>query len=75
MNPLQLHTSIYSAQAVERGVQAFSDYGTFEVTPDSAADYILVSITASPNIDEAELRGEFGNYVLAASIESTGAAE
>jgi hypothetical protein len=65
-----LHKDIYSDDAISRAVSTFSDYGVFDITPADKGGHIQVEITPSDDIDEAELVGEFANYVLVDSVES-----
>jgi hypothetical protein len=71
MTALQLHKDIYSDDAISRAVSTFADYGVFNITPEDKDGRIQVDITPNDDIDEAELIGEFANYVLVDSVEST----
>ncbi|HIA03536.1 MAG TPA: hypothetical protein EYN66_16790 [Myxococcales bacterium] len=67
---LDLHKHIYSQDAIARAIQTFSDFGTFNVVADEDAVHTHIEIIAGDNVDEHELLGEFGNFVLADSIET-----
>jgi hypothetical protein len=64
---LRLHKKIYSTKAVKESLEAYEEFGTYEVATDG--NYILVNITDPDKDFESVLPQEIANYVLAHEIE------
>lgn len=67
MTTLRLHKKIYQPAAVREAVDAFADFGTFDVATDG--DYVVVEIS-DPDPDFADvLHLELANFALASAVE------
>ena len=64
---LRLNKKIYSSAAVNECLEAYEDFGTYEVGKDG--DYILIKISDPDKDFEKVLPQEIANFVLAHEIE------
>ena len=64
---LRLNKKIYSTTGVKECLEAYDDFGTYEVATDG--NYILITITDPDKDFETVLPQEIANYVLAHEIE------
>ena len=67
MTQLRFHHDVYSTVALDEAIEVFKDHG--ELTRSEKLPYYEVEVSAPEGTDEAELAGEFGNYVLALTVE------
>lgn len=67
MAVLRFHYDVYSKNAIEAAIEAFGEVASSELK--DAAPYFEVELSPKEDADEAELIGEFGNYVLASTID------
>lgn len=63
---LAFDREIYPRAAVEQGIAAFSRAGALEIV--DSGEYHVVRVSPAPGVSADALRGELGNYVLAAAI-------
>jgi len=64
---LRLHRRIYRAGAVKEALEAFEDFGTFELDRDG--DYLVVSIRDPDPDFAAVLPHEIANFALAGTVD------
>jgi hypothetical protein len=66
MRTLRLHQQLYTQTAIDRAQDVYREHMTVSCVREPP--YALVTIEAADPELEARLAGEFGNYVLGASI-------
>ncbi len=67
MRELRFRKDLYDVAALDATMQVFASHAAIERTEE--ADVMVVRIAAQQDFDEDELAGEFGNYVLGATID------
>jgi len=63
---IRFHKKIYPRSAIDAATEAFAGTGRFTTRADG--DHLVVEIEPEAPGDEAEVRGEFSNYVLGETI-------
>ena len=69
MSALRFHRSLYSPSALDRAIELFAEHAEFERRDQDP--YIEVDIRPKDAGSAELLAGEFGNYVLALSVEES----
>lgn len=64
---IQLHRSMYMAQAIRDAIRVFEDFANFAMVSDEA-HYTVTIQDMDPEVD-GDLVGEFCNFALAHTIE------
>jgi len=63
---LRFAKSLYQPLAVRQAVETYADFAT--ITTEEGDTHTVVSLQPADDVDGAELRGEFQNFVLARSV-------
>jgi len=69
MIQLRFHHDLYPPEAVTVASETFAPYATIKRS--SAQSMELIEITALDDVDEATVSGEFANYVLGVTVDSS----
>ena len=70
MKELRFQTGLYCVQAVDAAVEAFESFADIE--RESIEQVEIVRLRAKEGYDESSLMGEFGNFVLGATVDDGG---